>query len=113
MRSLAIIAAVAVAGCAGTIEQNRARSARAAYVSPRTELALEHCLAGKLSWTGTPSIIHGENETELAFTSDYGTEPLITLRPLASGTKVEVRFRHGYVRKMRLGVEECVSGTAG
>ncbi|MGJ0508939.1 MAG: hypothetical protein ACR652_17785 [Methylocystis sp.] len=109
MKVLALLTCVALTGCAGTIEQNRSRPARATYTSLATEPALEHCLSGKLSWTGTPAIIHGDASTEIAFTTDYGTEPLITLRPLEQGTQVEVRLKHRYLSKMRRDIEGCVS----
>jgi hypothetical protein len=67
-------------------------------------------LAGNLSWTGTPTIIHGEGSTELAFSAGGSTAVLVTLRPQTTGTQVEVRELLMYGHRVRNNVEACVSG---
>jgi len=102
---------MALAGCSTTIGEMRTDEPRAAYTSARSSPALEQCLAGNLSWIAQPSIIHGGASTELAFGSGGGRMALlVTLRPIASGTSVEVRELLTYGARVRHNVEACVSG---
>lgn len=101
--------ALSLSACDGTIEQNRARAASATFATAQAEPALEHCLAGKLSWLGTPAIIRGDSSTEIAFDSPYGTELLLTILPRPGGSQVELRMKHrNYLDHLSRAVQSCL-----
>lgn len=107
-RAVIIIAGFGLAACAGTLDQNRERPPAATFVSHRPEAALEHCLAGALWFEGTPSIIPGEGSSEMAFTSDYGSELLLTLTPVTGATRIEVRLKHrNYLNHIGRAIDGC------
>jgi hypothetical protein len=112
MKRLALCAALFLAGCTTTtIREMREDTPRATYQSNRSVPALEQCLAGNLSWLAQPSIVHGEQMTELSFGSAFGgTGLMVTLHPLAAGASVEVREGITYGTRIRHNVEACVSG---
>ena len=110
MKKIVAVMAILASGCTTTIREMREHSVRASYVSPRSEGALEHCLAGNLSWVSNPAIIHGESSTELSFGSGGSIALLVTLAPTDGGTKVEVRELLAYGARIRHNVEACVSG---
>lgn len=104
----ALLTLLALTGCVHTLDEIRAAEPRASYQSARSVPALEQCLAGKLSWASLPSIVHGETSSEMTFGAPGDADLLITLRPLSSGTGVEVRERHQYLSKVRRDVEACL-----
>lgn len=109
MKIVAALATIALSGCAGTIDQNRARPAAATFSTALAEPAVEHCLAGKLSWMGDPSVIRGEGSTEIAFNSPYGTELLVTILPVGSGSRLELRMKHrNYLDHLIRTVQSCI-----
>jgi hypothetical protein len=109
MRIAFVLAVLALAGCEGTIAQNRVRTPSATFSSQHSEPTLEQCLAGNLSWAGDPSVIRGENSTEIAFSSVYGTELLLTIIPHAGGSTLELRMKHkNYLGHLSRAVEACL-----
>jgi hypothetical protein len=98
-----------LSGCT-TISEMRDHSPRASYFSEQSPAALEHCLAGRLSWIAAPSIIRGEGETEIAFYGSGGANVLVSLRPESNGTRVQVRQLLAYGARVRGNVEMCVEG---
>lgn len=109
MKFALAIVVLSLSGCEGTIDQNRARTPSATFVTRLSEPTLEHCLAGKLSWLGTPTIIRGDNSTEIAFDSPYGTALLLTIMPAGSGSRVELRMKHdNYLHHLSGTVESCL-----
>ena len=102
-------AAFLLCGCT-TVKEMREHAPNATYHSARSALALEHCLAGNLSWAAQPSIIRGEGTTELAYGQGDATAILITLIPETAGTRVEAREKLAYGVRVRHNVEACVTG---
>lgn len=109
MKTAVLLTTIALAGCAGTIDQNRARTPSAVFTTRASEASLEHCLVGKLFFMGTPLVVHGEQSAEIAFNSDFGTELLVTISPAAGGSRIELRMKHrNYLGRMRRAVESCL-----
>lgn len=105
-----VVSCVLLVGCTTTVREIRQHEPRATYTSARSSAALEACIAGSLSWAGTPAIVHGEGFTELAFGSGGSTAVLVSLKPQAAGTEIEVRELLAYGRRVRNNVEACATG---
>lgn len=57
---------------------------------------------------GTPSVVRGDQGTEIAFTSEFGTELLVTIRPVGAASQLDLRLKHhNYLNHLRRDVEEC------
>jgi hypothetical protein len=107
MRIAVLAAALCLAGCQ-TVGAIRNDPPRAAYVSDRTPLELEYCLAGAI---GSTNVIHGPYSTEIV-SDDRGAVLFhIKLVPQGAKTSVEVRSMGiiGYPPVYRKKVEACVS----
>lgn len=98
-----------LAGCATTIEKTRSMPVLATYAAAKSPDALEHCIAGKLSWLAEPSVIRGEGEREIAFQYRGVTSLLLRLSAAANGsTDVQVRGRVGLHGRVKRDVEACL-----
>lgn len=98
-----------LSGCTTTIGEMRANhQPRATYQSAKSSDELGQCIAERLSWAGTPSVIRGEDSTQIAIMATGGATIMVTLVPAATGQTVEVRQLLTYSPRVRKNVESCV-----
>lgn len=81
----------------------------AVYLSAKSPIAAEECLSDALDFlAGGPAVSRTSGGTRLAFTSGNDTYLVVTVKPSASGSAIEVHQQYRYAGAVRRRVEACV-----
>lgn len=104
----AALLAMLLSACTTIRELRENHAPRATYKSTKSSAALEQCLAERLSWAGTPSIIRGELNTQIAIMDRGSAVIMATIIPGSSGQTVEARQLITYGARVRRNFESCI-----
>lgn len=108
-----VVLALLMAGCTETANLDRSAPI-GTFQSTKLRSAIAECLLNRLSGNAMrPEQNVGAHETTLRFTStDQWTNPglyLFTIRDAPSGSVVEARMPHGFVKRGLPSAETCFS----